>query len=79
LFQALAEQEWQGADVMASTMPAWALDFDRPVELSDEVHAVGIMMFAARCGITGLELAMWSIEQCLSADGTEALLDKLGW
>ena len=66
-------------DFLSPFTLAWALDFDRPVELSDEVHAVGIMMFAARCGITGLELAMWSIEQCLSADGTEALLDKLGW
>lgn len=64
---------------MASSPPEWALDFDRPVELRDEVHAVGVMLFAARCGISGLELAMWSIEQCLDADDTELLIDKLDW
>jgi len=77
--QALIVDESQSSDVMISSLPDWALEFDRPVELHDEVHAVGVMLYAARCGISGLELAMWSIEQCLEADGTEALLDKLGW
>jgi hypothetical protein len=66
-------------DVMASELSLDALEFDRPVVLYGEVHAVGVMLYAARCGMSGLELAMWSIEQCLEADGTEALLDKLGW
>jgi len=79
VFQALGVDESQSSDVMVSSLPDWALDFDRAVVLEDEVHAVGVMLYAARCGISGLELAMWSIEQCLEADGTEALIDKLGW
>lgn len=79
MYQALPVDRSQNADVMRQSLPPWALDFDRPVELHDEVHAVGVMMYAARCGISGLELAMWSLEQCLEAEGTEALLDKLGW
>ena len=79
MYEALYTEMAAGTDVMSHLVPYDALDFDRPVELHDEVHAVGVMMFAARCGVTGLELAMWSIEQCLYADGTEALLSKLGW
>jgi len=79
VFQALGVDESQSSDVMTATVPDWALDFDRPVVLQDEVHAVGVMLYAARCGISGLELAMWSIEQCLEADGTEALIEKMGW
>lgn len=79
MFQALGVDESQSSDVMMATLPAWALDFDRAVVLQDEVHAVGVMLYAARCGISGLELAMWSIEQCLEAEETEALIDKLGW
>jgi len=79
VFQALDVDESQSSDVMASDLPDWALDFERPVVLRDEVHAVGLMLYAARCGISGLELAMWSIEQCLEADGTEALMEKMGW
>jgi len=79
VFQALDVDESQRSDVMCSTLPDWALDFDRTVELCGEVHAVGVMLYAARCGMSGLELAMWSIEQCLEADGAEALIEKLGW
>lgn len=79
MFQALGVDESQCSDVMSSTLPDWALDFDRAAELCGEVHAVGVMLYAARCGISGLELAMWSIEQCLEAEGTEALIEKLGW
>lgn len=79
MYQALYADKAPGSDVMAFRVPQDALEFDRPVELHDEVHAVGVMLFAARCGVTGLELAMWSIEQCLYADGSEALLTKLGW
>lgn len=67
MFQALGADESQTSDVMNSTLPHWALDFDRAAALHGEVHAVGVMLYAARCGISGLELAMWSIEQCLEA------------
>lgn len=79
MFQALGVDESPKSDVMMATLPDWALDFDRSVALHGEVHAVGVMLYAARCGISGLELAMWSIEQCLEADGTEALIEKMGW
>lgn len=79
MFQALGVDESQSTDVMMATLPEWALDFDRAVVLQDEVHAVGVMLYAACCGISGLELAMWSIDQCLEAEGTEALIEKLGW
>lgn len=79
MFQALQLDGSRTTDVMVSSLPLWALDFERPADLHDEVHAVGVMLYAARCGMTGLELAMWSIEQCLEADGTERLLEKLGW
>ncbi len=80
MFQILSVDESEGSDVMASELPLWGLEFDRPVELHGEVHAVGAMLFALRCGISGLELAMWSIEQCLGPEeDADALLDELGW
>ena len=79
MFEALHTDGSQGLDIMSFNRPGLDLEFDRPVVLHDEVHAVGVMLFAARCGMHGLELAMWSIEQCLDSEGNEALLDKLGW
>jgi hypothetical protein len=79
MFEAMHTDVPHGLDVMSASGPGQSLEFDRPALLVHEVHAVGVMLFAARCGMSGLELAMWSIEQCLEAEGTERLLDKLGW
>ena len=53
------------ADAMTWERSDWCLSFDRAPLLPGEVHAAGVMWYAAAAGMGALELCMWSLEQCL--------------
>lgn len=54
-------------DSMTCERSEWCLTFDRAPLLPGEVHAAGVMWYAASAGLGALELCMWSLEQCLLA------------
>jgi hypothetical protein len=60
-------------DFMTGERSDWCMNFDRAPILPGEVHAAGVMWYAASAGLGALELCMWSLEQCLLAP--ESLLD----
>jgi hypothetical protein len=66
--------EFPEHDAMTYDRSEWCLTFDRAPLLPGEVHAAGVMWFAASTGMGALELCMWSLEQCLLAP--DSLLEE---
>ena len=70
-----SESQFPMEDAPTCDGSEWCLNFDRAPLLPGEVHAAGVMWYAASHGLGALELCLWSLEQCLLAP--ESMLDEL--